>query len=668
VGIPVEAPPLRPADGLLESPVLMEVVDLGIRRDGEALREFLGHEDPVVRARAAFAIASVVHLDAIPDLTALLADEDPGVRRDAAFALGQMRLPDAGHAMVDALIGEEDPEVRSSLMESLGRTGDLEALGRLLGMEPGAEAVPWTQAMARAAARNVYPDGLMEALADRLGHPDPQVRELAAFAFGRGADTAPWADLGDRVRTALDGYLPGEPAAMHLTLALARQGHRADTDRLLGWLEEGEDWRIRASVARGMGATVWLDVPAVREALVRALRDESLHVGFSAARALLQGLWVPPDVHRAAEAWIVGPTRWWQTHVPFLREIAFHRDPDLVLEWSRRMVPVNPVAVSRGIAALRDIPGEEISSFILEMTDHQDPVIRSGAVAAMTERWSTEAFDREGLERMYGLFQREVREGPPAAALHAAGVLSTPPFFDLGAPEALAEAFERRRENGNVQVLGGLLDALAVIGTASSLALVEEALEAEDYRVRRAAAQALRAHEERTIPPDVVDAPDPERMVDWERLAALGPAPRLRIETDRGELVIHMVPEQAPLTVQTIAEQAEAGLHDGTYFHRIEPNFVIQAGDVSVGDGRGGPGYAIRTELTHIPFRRGIVGMASSGMNTEGSQYFLLHSTQLHLDGGYTAFGWVASGWDVLDGVLDGDRVVRMTVEPTPEE
>lgn len=665
-GIPVEAPALRPSDGLLDAPLLKRLVDLGIERDGPALGEYLAHPDPDVRARAAFQMASVAHADAVPELTGLLDDDAPAVRRDAAFALGQMSLPDGGSSLLDALVREEDPAVRAALMEAVGRAGDAEAMARLLDVDPADEEAPWTRAVARAALRNVHPDGLMEAMADRLGHPDPSVRELAALAFGRGADPQSWFDLADRVREALDGYPPDEPAAMHLVLALGRQGHRMDLERLLHWLDRGEDWRIRAAVARGFGATLWLDIPAVRTVLIRALEDESPHVGVQAARSLLQGLWVPPDVHRAAEAWIGDPTRPWQTQAPLLRELAFHHDPEPVLDWTRRMRRTSPVAVARGMAALRGVPGQEIDAFALELTEDPDPVLRAAGVAAMTDRWVARAMDREGMERMHDLFVRELMDGPTAAALHALEPLASPAFFGLGAPEALEEAWEHRRARGaDPLLLAGILDALALVGTPAGMEVVEAALEDEDSRVRRAAARALEAHEGVTIDPESLAAPGPERTVDWDRLAVLGPAPRLRLETDRGELVVRLAPEEAPLTVQTLAEQAEAGLHDGTRFHRVEPNFVIQAGDVSLGDGRGGPGYRIRTELTHIPFRRGVIGMASSGKDTEGSQYYLLHSTQLHLDGGYTAFGWVESGWAVLDGILEGDRVLRMTVEAT---
>lgn len=117
----------------------------------------------------------------------------------------------------------------------------------------------------------------------------------------------------------------------------------------------------------------------------------------------------------------------------------------------------------------------------------------------------------------------------------------------------------------------------------------------------------------------------------------------------------------APLTVYNLMSLADDGYFDGQLFHRVVPNFVVQAGDPR-GDGNGGPGYAIRDELNRHRYLRGTLGMALSGPDTGGSQFFVTHSPQPHLDGGYTVFGQLADGGDVLDRIVQGDRIVRVTL------
>jgi cyclophilin family peptidyl-prolyl cis-trans isomerase len=102
---------------------------------------------------------------------------------------------------------------------------------------------------------------------------------------------------------------------------------------------------------------------------------------------------------------------------------------------------------------------------------------------------------------------------------------------------------------------------------------------------------------------------------------------------------------------------------DGGRWHRVVPNFVLQDGDPT-GTGSGGPGYAIRDEINRIRYWRGTLGMALSGPDTGGSQFFITHSPQPHLDGGYTVFGRVLSGMEVVDQVIQDDPIISLEVVP----
>ena len=153
-----------------------------------------------------------------------------------------------------------------------------------------------------------------------------------------------------------------------------------------------------------------------------------------------------------------------------------------------------------------------------------------------------------------------------------------------------------------------------------------------------------------------------ERAIDWAFLREMGEHPELHLETEKGKIVLVLKTESAPMTTQTLLQAARAGRYDGVPFHRVVPNFVIQGGDYTRRDGFGGDGPFIRSEFTRLPYRRGTAGIASAGKDTEGNQYFVVHSMQPHLDGRYSAFGYVIEGEDVVDRVYEDDRVVRATV------
>ncbi|MEP6730390.1 MAG: peptidylprolyl isomerase [bacterium] len=138
-------------------------------------------------------------------------------------------------------------------------------------------------------------------------------------------------------------------------------------------------------------------------------------------------------------------------------------------------------------------------------------------------------------------------------------------------------------------------------------------------------------------------------------------SPLLVIQTERGTIELLLYSNDAPLTTYNIVSLARRSYFDGQRFHRVVPNFVAQGGDPR-GDGSGGPGYAIRDEINRRRYSRGTLGMALSGPNTGGSQFFITHSPQPHLDGGYTVFGELLRGGDVLDRIVQGDRIVAVTV------
>jgi cyclophilin family peptidyl-prolyl cis-trans isomerase len=137
---------------------------------------------------------------------------------------------------------------------------------------------------------------------------------------------------------------------------------------------------------------------------------------------------------------------------------------------------------------------------------------------------------------------------------------------------------------------------------------------------------------------------------------------RATIRTARGDIDVELFGADAPITVWNFVNLARTGYYRGTGFHRVVPNFVVQDGDPR-DDGNGGPGYAIRDEMNPRRYERGAVGMALSGPDTGGSQYFITHSPQPHLDGHYTVFGRVLRGYAALDSIVQGDRILSVVVQ-----
>lgn len=154
-------------------------------------------------------------------------------------------------------------------------------------------------------------------------------------------------------------------------------------------------------------------------------------------------------------------------------------------------------------------------------------------------------------------------------------------------------------------------------------------------------------------------ATPPEMTIDQEKKY------QATIETNKGKIVLDLFPQYAPLTVNNFAFLANEGFYDDVTFHRVISNFMIQGGDPT-GTGRGGPGYRFTDEFANNPLRHetGVLSMANAGPNTNGSQFFITHAPQPHLDGKHTVFGKVANkeSMNVVNAIRQGDRMIKVTI------
>jgi cyclophilin family peptidyl-prolyl cis-trans isomerase len=227
------------------------------------------------------------------------------------------------------------------------------------------------------------------------------------------------------------------------------------------------------------------------------------------------------------------------------------------------------------------------------------------------------------------------------------------------AVQPLTEAY-RASAGGDVTYVAraAILGALAKLDPAAARPLLQEALTDRDWAVR-VRARTLLGEQGVTGVEDAMRpavAGQPVDSPEWRAIASPPFSPRAYIDTDRGTVELELAVLDAPLTVNNFIALARKGFFTGIAIHRVVPDFVVQDGDPR-GDGEGGPGYTIRDEVNQRPYLRGTVGMALDWQDTGGSQFFITHSPQPHLDGRYTVFGHVVSGMEVVDRLVPGDFV-----------
>ena len=615
--------------------------------------------EPRIRRRAALAIGRVGLADGIPALTATLADPDPDVRAMAAFALGLIGNASAESALAP-LLEDPAPLVRGHAAEALGLVDAKNAAaaigkvaaeyarsGPVTAMTPDDEAAP---AAPEAEAFKLALFALV-----RLKAFDP----LASAVLAGDRPVSTWwpvayalQRVGDpRAAPALVQLLqvPGRYTAAFAARGLGVLKHTAAADSLTAMLDPKTKapLEVVVSAIRALGQ---MNVPAAGAKLAAVASDpgsnanvrlEALSAlgamkssdGLAVAQDLLTDDWpaLRAAALRAAAAidtdaftFVLSglePDRDWRVRAA-MAETLGSLSPAVALERAHAMLQDSDQRVIAAVlGALVQLHAPDAATVLTEQLKAADFVVRAAAA--------------EGLRTLK----------PPDGAA------------------ALREAYAAAQPDSAYVARGAILKALTAYGPADATETLKTALADKDWAIRQRAAELLKTLDPATdLQGAIRPAPGtPAAPYDDPQLAAPETSPHAFVETARGTIEFELAVLDAPQTARNFTALARKGFFDGLPIHRVVANFVVQAGDPR-GDGEGGPGYTIRDELSDRPYLRGTVGMALDWRDTGGSQFFITHSPQPHLDARYTVFGHVVNGMEVVDLIQEGDVIQRIRV------
>ena len=609
-----------------------------------------------VRRRAALAAGRVALAEAIAPLSRLLAeDEDPEVRQMAAFALGLIGDPAARPAL-QAALAQPVALVQGRAAEALGLIGDRADAAAV-------SAMVQTHVKAGALA-GIAPDDLTHPLP-----PPTEAARLGLYALVR------LGDYGALAAAALDST--GQPVSRWwpVAYALQRLGDAKAAPALLALLAT-EGRFTAAFAARGLGV---LKVAAAADPLLRIVTERR-----AGPAVLVQAV-------RAIAA--LGDRRAERPLAAIAADA--NADPGLRLEALNGLAAVGggasvdllmdllsePWAPVRG-AAMRALAAADAVTFLTALSGldpDRDWTVRAAQAAALGTLTAEQAQPR--LMAMLGDPDQRVVPAVLAAlvAVRAPGVeallverLEADDFVvraaaarglaDLkaaSAAAALAEAYRTGQRDNTYVARAAALAALAALDPAAAAPVLQEALQDRDWAVRVRAVELLRsAGGAGALAERIRPAPVERPLTEAERTWAAAPpfSPQAYIETDRGTIQIELAVLDAPVAVVSFVDLARRGFFNGLAVHRVVADFVVQDGDPR-GDGEGGPGYTLRDEINQRPYLRGTVGMALDWADTGGSQFFITHSPQPHLDGRFTVIGHVVNGMDVVDATQPRDVI-----------
>jgi HEAT repeat protein/cyclophilin family peptidyl-prolyl cis-trans isomerase len=603
-----------------------------------------------VRLRACLALARMQDSTAIDGLSdRLRRDPDGVVRAEAAFALGQCGSRQAFGILAWAFDDESaDVDVRAATVEALGKIGDPRGIPVCARGLAGPE--PKIRHEGAIALWRLGDKGNAPLLLHALRERDPENKAMIIWALEKAVD--PHTVIPELIQKAGDG---SPLVRSYVARTLGRQGTQEALEPLFRLLTD-PDLHTRVNAARSLGQ---IGDSTAAPQLLAALEDAHPYVRETAVTALGK-----------LKTTAVGPR---------LAEMAKDKDPG-----TRAAVPAAVVAdMTSGAAwkALQPLFKDKVPRVRANALEALGSVHRPEAIALLRKTLAADAKGKAGatpLERAsaataLGTLQAKEAKDDLVRALgdHDPGISSSAAdaLGDLGddSPDVVNALIDATRNNASPNepdVLVSGLGALAKLKAKSAEPLAESLANSSIPVVRDAARGVMVAVlGEADARARIAALPAPAwKGVSIEPYKNIQPVASIAdLKTSRGMIEIQLFPVDAPHTVANFVTLARKGYYDHTHFHRIVPNFVIQDGDPT-GTGWGGPGYAIRCEYNRLRYDTGAVGMALSGKDTGGSQYFITQSPQHHLDGRYTIFGHVVKGMEILDNFRLDDEIEKVTV------
>lgn len=648
-----------PADPVAD-PLFQDILKLENSRDtGPALQEFTRHSSAPVRARALRALARAQDEALAPVFAGALADPDPAVRHEAALGMGLLWEKGNEEALIGAFATETDPRVREALVEAVGRTATtgkgVPFLSEIAAGDDTTLAARAAISLGIAGFRGIDIKGGVTGLTAATRSKNARVRWSAAYAFFRGRPE-------ESHRYARPLLNDSDPIARIYAIRAIAAGKKTELAEPVAQLMRDSDWRVRVEAIKAMiplkggvlisllGLAVEDPNPLVQYTAIVALGDLRLNHGLSYLERILE----ESDDWRLRGAAIVARTRIegdgalpalqrlkdspeWQIRRATAEAFGLLKSDQARKILSEMTVDKNNMVLATVASSLRDYPQVLALNDLKSTLKSDDIAVITNAASALGQRGDRTAI--APLAETYSRLKAPADVEPMVEILRALGTIVTPEDSTVVNGELTAEL------------------------KGQAVATLEAGLKDPERNVATAAAEALQRITGTDRSAEIPAASTGEFPLYLEEIQAEKPS-RARFVTARGEIVIEFLPGAAPNTVANFTRLALQGYFNNLTFHRVVPDFVTQDG-CPRGDGWGGPGHAIRCEYNDLRYETGTVGMALSGKDTGGSQYFITHSPQPHLDGKYTIFGRVVSGMDVFSKILMGDTIERVEMIPS---
>jgi peptidylprolyl isomerase len=659
--------------------------------ENNKLLNYLNSKEEKVVIKALYAIANIADENTVEKTgEILLKNSDPKIRSAAAFALGQIPCAASESILSQSLSSEKDSGVLISILNAIGKIGSETELDHVININIVDNKVLSAKAIsiARFAIRKIRNENSVAFLRSLVNSTqEAEVQNAAAYALWRSADK----DLLLPAREELLKMIRStEPETrMWSVNALSRLQDISDINLLLENLRTESDWKVKINILNSLPGYKAVSENFLDQKLITIFDalsiDNNSNVRITALSTLGKLFSNLKEKNNVLD------------NVKTMLESYFLTENEK--DWQEIGEAINSYGMifkddskETLFTALYKSDDYDIKPYIIRAFSYfDDPMIfrpLKDSIMSDVKKYATRfnvdtkdiigSYDllkiyRAFVETLTMLDKKMDEESLNITRLiYSEFTSSKDPYLVSMCLNKLKDSlYLQYREETNAiisfdystlsypddyDVILLFIDAFGELKSDSFREILENNLKSQSFEIASYSAKTL---EKITGKQYQFDA-KPRYDFDWNTLEQFYKKRFATIYLDIGNIKIELMPEIAPFTVLNFVKLASSDKYYGKIFFRIVPNFVIQGGDWS-NSGEGSYGYTIRSEFSDFSFVRGVVGMASSGKDTECSQFFIMHSPHYHLDGRYTSFGIVKEGFDVLDNVIYGNTIEKIT-------
>jgi cyclophilin family peptidyl-prolyl cis-trans isomerase/HEAT repeat protein len=570
------------------------------------------------------AFGSVQDTAANPYIIPYLFHENNLIRRNAAFALGQTGGYQVAQTLRKVISSESDKQILITLLEAFGKTSNSNELKWLA--EYAAESHTETEGIAlalyRVGLRGLATDELVSLAFDLFESTSNSNTRLNLAHFFARSNNLNFAEYEDRLLQLL--HEESDPEVLMALILASRKLKPNITFAILNDLyDQADDYRIKVNICRAMVNNNWQTAEPL---LLKALTHEHPQVKIAAAESIrlneqssLENLIrLAREVNLPHAKALVYKQLLKHSHNSVLIE-------DLKQDWTTE---TNPYTKSfyTDLVLYMDSGIDTLKNIVLTNNHY---VLQTAAITSLVNIDANNQL-KESRNEQLEFYKKAMRRGDLAVI----GMIST---------VLTNEKLNYKEMIKDISFLHEAKNLLELPRDNEALQHLDKCIA---YFEGREALPVINAY---------------NNPIDWSLLQQLNDSSRAIVKTNKGDIILLLLPKEAPGSVANFIKLSQDGYYSNKHFHRVVPNFVIQGGCYR-GDGWGSENYSIRSEFGLRKYKTGSVGMASAGKDTEGTQWFITHSPTPHLDGGYTIFAEVIEGMDVVHQIEIGDKIIDIEI------